>query len=386
MMEKLFPDLKRESMQAAMEDCDGNGGEEEDDAFYEEIEAPKFVDFTVSDDHRYRLDDPSWFCVRVGCDQMHEMVDPEALHKSFVLRVMAARSPNVKLRKVLYKQSTSSTPKCPKSAPPKPANDRVVKFSRITSVHEKTCIAKIREHPISSLRSTPKKLDTNKTKPPTTPKVRQTPKKQKSQVLASKTTESSAAKNTPKFRICSSSKCATFDARSCKQERTPLSVKKKKKIEEISKNVSVVTNVPLEYIEEDDDKENAPDNRNMSNMNLEKQQTQKEKSCKKMKPTNPKPFRLRTDERGILKEANLERKLQNSAKKNITPMITKQGDEIQLEKQQKMVKLATPTSKMSAKKNTNMKGKKQTTIPKEPNFQRIHLPKGCTKRQEQPVK
>ncbi|CAL5329476.1 unnamed protein product [Camellia sinensis] len=31
---------------------------------------------------------------------------------------------------------------------------------------------------------------------------------------------------------------------------------------------------------------------------------------KKPKPTNPKPFRLRTDERGILKEANLERKMQ----------------------------------------------------------------------------
>ena len=59
-MEKFLPDLKEESM----EDCDGNCGEE-DDAFYEEIEAPKFVDFTVSDD-RSRLDDPSWFCVRVG--------------------------------------------------------------------------------------------------------------------------------------------------------------------------------------------------------------------------------------------------------------------------------------------------------------------------------
>nr|POE81090.1 hypothetical protein CFP56_62274 [Quercus suber] len=30
---------------------------------------------------------------------------------------------------------------------------------------------------------------------------------------------------------------------------------------------------------------------------------------RKLKPTNPKPFRLRTDERGILKEANSETKL-----------------------------------------------------------------------------
>ncbi|KAL6964174.1 hypothetical protein U1Q18_035232 [Sarracenia purpurea var. burkii] len=32
---------------------------------------------------------------------------------------------------------------------------------------------------------------------------------------------------------------------------------------------------------------------------------------KKPKPTNPKPFRLRTDERGILKEANLEKRMQS---------------------------------------------------------------------------
>ncbi|KAL7236212.1 hypothetical protein ACSBR1_019468 [Camellia fascicularis] len=31
---------------------------------------------------------------------------------------------------------------------------------------------------------------------------------------------------------------------------------------------------------------------------------------KKPKPTNPKPFRLRTEKKGILKEANLERKMQ----------------------------------------------------------------------------
>lgn len=67
-------------MQAAMEDCDGNGGKEEgDDAFYEEIEAPKFVDFTVSDDHRYRLDDPSWFCVRVG--ELFFLFSPSQLSK-----------------------------------------------------------------------------------------------------------------------------------------------------------------------------------------------------------------------------------------------------------------------------------------------------------------
>ncbi|MGV7989141.1 hypothetical protein PJP10_32735, partial [Mycobacterium kansasii] len=34
------------------------------DEFYEEIEAPKFVDFTDPD--RSRPDDSSWFCVRIG--------------------------------------------------------------------------------------------------------------------------------------------------------------------------------------------------------------------------------------------------------------------------------------------------------------------------------
>lgn len=38
-----------------------NGGDEE---FYEKIEAPKFVDFTVPD--HYCPDDRYWFCLRVG--------------------------------------------------------------------------------------------------------------------------------------------------------------------------------------------------------------------------------------------------------------------------------------------------------------------------------
>lgn len=37
---------------------------EEDEEFYEEIEAPKFVDFTVPD--HYCPDDRYWFCLRVG--------------------------------------------------------------------------------------------------------------------------------------------------------------------------------------------------------------------------------------------------------------------------------------------------------------------------------
>ncbi|PRQ22090.1 hypothetical protein RchiOBHm_Chr6g0246451 [Rosa chinensis] len=78
----------------------GGGGDE----FYEEIEAPKFVDFTTPD--HFCPDDRYWFCMRVGCDQKHEEeLDSEAIYKNFVLRVMAARSPNVKLRKALNRKS-----------------------------------------------------------------------------------------------------------------------------------------------------------------------------------------------------------------------------------------------------------------------------------------
>ncbi|XP_075492640.1 uncharacterized protein LOC142530711 [Primulina tabacum] len=78
---------------------------EEGEEFYENLEAPKFVDFTVPD--HFHPDDGYWFCLRVGCDKKHEEeMDHEAIYKNFVLRVMAARSPNlVRLRKALGKSS-----------------------------------------------------------------------------------------------------------------------------------------------------------------------------------------------------------------------------------------------------------------------------------------
>ncbi|AQK59713.1 hypothetical protein ZEAMMB73_Zm00001d053571 [Zea mays] len=57
------------------------------------------VDLTAPDAGRPD-DDPAWFCLRVGCDQSHERVDPEALDRSFFMRVMAARSPNVRLQRL----------------------------------------------------------------------------------------------------------------------------------------------------------------------------------------------------------------------------------------------------------------------------------------------
>lgn len=44
---------------------------EEDEEFYEKIEAPKFVDLTLPDP--YRPDDRYWFCSRVGISSISSM-------------------------------------------------------------------------------------------------------------------------------------------------------------------------------------------------------------------------------------------------------------------------------------------------------------------------
>ncbi|CAL9778501.1 unnamed protein product [Musa acuminata subsp. burmannicoides] len=142
-MEKLRLDLMKEAEAVCTED----------DELYEEIEAPKFVDFTVPD--RFHPDDRSWFCARVGCDQTHEEVDPEALYRTFLLRVMAARSPNVRHRKALGRPASSLIPRCPQSAPAKSSKSRITRLSTMIAVPESTAKSKLKDHPISSLRSTP---------------------------------------------------------------------------------------------------------------------------------------------------------------------------------------------------------------------------------------
>ncbi|KAL6517549.1 hypothetical protein OROMI_033250 [Orobanche minor] len=129
------------------EACEG------DEEFYEEIEAPKFVDFTVP--NHYCPDDHYWFCLRVGCDQKHEEeMDSEALYKKFVLRVMAARSPNVRLRKALDRDASR---KCPLSAPPKPSKPRLPTTAIISSMVSKKTRDGDKEkvvRPLSILKST----------------------------------------------------------------------------------------------------------------------------------------------------------------------------------------------------------------------------------------
>ncbi|CAA7040338.1 unnamed protein product [Microthlaspi erraticum] len=105
--------------------------------FYETIEAPKFVDLTAPD-HRPQGDDRYWFCSRVGCDQKHEeFMDSEAIYQKFVLRVMAARSPSVRLRKALYKKDFSVELKCPNTVPAKPSRSRVARLAMISSIPHK---------------------------------------------------------------------------------------------------------------------------------------------------------------------------------------------------------------------------------------------------------
>ncbi|XP_010434737.1 PREDICTED: uncharacterized protein LOC104718655 [Camelina sativa] len=105
--------------------------------FYETIEAPKFVDLTAPD-HRPEGDDRYWFCSRVGCDQKHEeFMDSEAIYKTFLLRVMAARSPSVRLRKALYRKDFSVDPKCPNTVPAKPSRSRVSRLAMISSIPQK---------------------------------------------------------------------------------------------------------------------------------------------------------------------------------------------------------------------------------------------------------
>ncbi|XWS62505.1 hypothetical protein CRYUN_Cryun06bG0016800 [Craigia yunnanensis] len=120
---------------------DGTGEEVISDEFYEKIEAPKFVDLTAPDRFRTESDDRYWFCLRVGCDQKHEEeMDSEAIYKNFVLRVMAGRSPSVRLRKAL----SSSNLQCPRTVPAKSSKSRVSRLVMISSMSQKMGEAKVK--------------------------------------------------------------------------------------------------------------------------------------------------------------------------------------------------------------------------------------------------
>ncbi|GAB2292071.1 hypothetical protein Dimus_026319 [Dionaea muscipula] len=128
---------------------DGGEEREEDLLFYERIEAPKFVDLTLPDPYRAN-DDRYWFCQRVGCDQSHEQdMDSETIYRNFLLRVMAARSPNVMLRKALNKRAISKN--CPASAPPRPSKSRIPRLALVPAISRKKIDSMIvRPRPLST--------------------------------------------------------------------------------------------------------------------------------------------------------------------------------------------------------------------------------------------
>ncbi|KAJ6716431.1 NEUROFILAMENT HEAVY PROTEIN [Salix koriyanagi] len=127
-------------------------GEED---FYENIEAPKFVDLNAPD-HYHPGDDRYWFCLRAGCDQKHEEeMDSEAIYKKFVLRVMTARSPNIRLRKALYRKDSGANIKCPQTVPAKSSKPRGSRLALISSISKRMVDPKMETKPLAKKNATP---------------------------------------------------------------------------------------------------------------------------------------------------------------------------------------------------------------------------------------
>uniref|UniRef100_A0A3N7FMU9 Uncharacterized protein n=1 Tax=Populus trichocarpa TaxID=3694 RepID=A0A3N7FMU9_POPTR len=92
-------------------------------------------------------------CYFTGCDQKHEEeMDSEAIYKNFVLRVMAARSPNIRLRKALYRKDSGANIKCPRTAPAKSSKPRV---ALISSISKKMVDQKVKVKPLAKRNATP---------------------------------------------------------------------------------------------------------------------------------------------------------------------------------------------------------------------------------------
>ncbi|XP_065869937.1 uncharacterized protein [Euphorbia lathyris] len=132
-----------------------NGEEDNGEEFYEKIQAPKFVDLTAPDLYEPG-DDRSWFCLRVGCDQKHEEeMDSETIYKNFVLRVMAARSPNIRHRRALCRKNSGLDAKCPRTVPAKPSRSRITRMALISSISKRIVETKVKVKPLSKQNATP---------------------------------------------------------------------------------------------------------------------------------------------------------------------------------------------------------------------------------------
>ncbi|XP_074577826.1 uncharacterized protein LOC141834363 [Curcuma longa] len=561
-MEKLRLDLVKESEATPSE---------VDDEVYEEIEAPKFVDFSLPDCSR--PDDRSWFCSRVGCDQNHEEVDPDALLRTFRIRVIEARSPNVCRRKAWDREAPSLIPKCPKSAPAKSLKCRTAGRSTVTSFAENMAKTRLKDHPVSSLRLTPGEVKSRsqhskRKEALTTPKLQKCPTSQedfrslsqqrepvsvvtnqsvaKSLFVETVATATDTTSNKEKPGSASPSKCETSVSDVCVKMKKvkvtkrvknvpsrylciPKNQKSSKNAEDSAQNLNkadttkskmklksgapaifcnpsndlkadkemdchgttkvdkqfLVVNSDKECLnletqsgemdsigliksrkmkncgkdiqdkvsfphssrkpdsgaqnveamtKVDDEKENAlgtkkrvvsSNTQNYASENImsatRENDPQKEvrshiksttetsdREKHKRTITNPRPFRLRVDERRILKEANQERRLQVEAqaqKKSesnlkhaevIKVVTTKEKTTKKMEepsrqtsKDRSVTTLRKPLDAKLGRGNSKTenpfltaKGTKPTTVPREPNFHTIHLPRGCCKRAE----
>ncbi|KAK8956621.1 hypothetical protein KSP39_PZI001197 [Platanthera zijinensis] len=67
---------------------------------------------------------------------------------------MAARSPNIRFQRALNKQSSTANTKCLQLAPSNSAKNTISRMSAMNSVPEKMSMAKLKRHPITSLRET----------------------------------------------------------------------------------------------------------------------------------------------------------------------------------------------------------------------------------------
>ncbi|KAJ4881104.1 Uncharacterized protein Rs2_38159 [Raphanus sativus] len=305
--------------------------------FYETIEAPKFVDLTSPDHHLPEGDDRYWFCSRVGCDQKHEeFMDSEAIYKRFVLRVMAARSPSVRLRKALYRKDFSVDPKCPDTVPAKPSRSRVSRLAMISSIPHKPNGCTMRPKEVSTNKAlTERKKQTHKSpagfRSVQDPRAASTTTRAlENRVVVAKSLVFASPKKLVRLKTNIDDQLqAREDPASVKE--SGLHTSKQLHIEGKENALPLecddkenVTNAKQSH-----DKENSSDRKVFGNKEscetTQKGMTIIADNCfngktvsanntrvkyTKPKLTNPKPFRLRTDERSILKESNMEKKPQ----------------------------------------------------------------------------
>ncbi|KAB5541201.1 hypothetical protein DKX38_014175 [Salix brachista] len=361
-------------------------GEED---FYENIEAPKFVDLNAPD-HYHPGDDRYWFCLRAGCDQKHEEeMDSEAIYKKFVLRVMAARSPNIRLRKAMYRKDSGANIKCPQTVPAKSSKSRGSRLALISSISKRMVDPKMEAKPLAKRNATPnvrEKQSSVVSKALTTPRNKKrlsnpgafrSVRNPKAMDIANSRVKTTAGKrgagtnlsdieiheksrNTSQG-VCSTAQCD--EGNNAHEGPLTTATIKPSMVENKAEALSDDKENDSEAMESDN-KENASasdDNRDMELDigHLKRRTPGKHESVKstqmiakamrktskenfvtdatgvqglkhgKPKSTNPKPFRLRTDERGILKEATLEKKLHAAPLKEIMSVTRFPGGSLQ---------------------------------------------------------